>query len=112
MLHRIIPVISLLALVGCQPYYRYPQYSAYGYGYGYYPGRPVVPAAAVRPAAPPTEMELNAQRAGVAPGLAATPPTLVGGPFREAALQQGELGFSAGDPALGRNYGCPAIGLA
>lgn len=98
MLHRIIPVISLLALVGCQPYYRYPQYSAYGYGYGYYPGRAVMPAAAVRPAAPPTEMELNAQRAGVAPGLAATPPTLVGGPFREAALQQGELGFSAGDP--------------
>ncbi|HEX9490976.1 MAG TPA: SHOCT domain-containing protein [Stellaceae bacterium] len=89
MLHRIIPAVSLLALVGCQPYYPYPQYSAYGY----YPGRPVVSVAA-----PPTEMELNAQRAGVAPGLAATPPALIGGPFRDAGAQPGELGFAAGDP--------------
>src|SRR5260370_30807702 len=43
-------------------------------------------------------MELNAQRAGVAPGLAATPPALVGGPFRDGGAQPGELGFSTGDP--------------
>jgi len=93
MSHRVLPVVFLLALVGCQTYYPYPQYSAYGY----YPGRPAVPVAA-RPAAPPTEMELNAQRAGVAPGLAATPPALVGGPFRDGGAQPGELGFSTGDP--------------
>jgi hypothetical protein len=98
MLHRVLPVVSILALAGCQAYYPYPQYSAYGYGY--YQGRPTVPVSAVaaRPAAPPTEMELNAQRAGVAPGLAATPPALIGGSFRDAGAQSGELGFSAGDP--------------
>ena len=94
MLHRALSAVSLLALAGCQPYYPYPQYSGYGYGYGNYYGRPMVPVNA----APPTAMELNAQRAGVAPGLAATPPALIGGPFRDPGLQQGELGFSAGDP--------------
>ncbi|HEX6841902.1 MAG TPA: SHOCT domain-containing protein [Stellaceae bacterium] len=100
MLYRVLSAASLLALVGCQPYYPYPQYSSYGspsYGYlNYY--RPVVPASVVRPPAPPTAMELNAQRAGVAPGLAATPPALVGGPFRDTGTQLGELSFSAGDP--------------
>jgi hypothetical protein len=95
MLYRVLSAASLLALVGCQPYYPYPQYSGYGYP-NYY--RPVVRASAVRPAAPPTAMELNAQRAGVAPGLAATPPALVGGPFRDTGTQLGELSFSAGDP--------------
>ena len=95
MLHLVLTTASLLALVGCQPYYPYPQYSSYGYP-SYY--RPVMPASVVRPAAPPTAMELNAQRAGVAPGLAATPPTLVGGPFRDTGTQLGELRFSAGDP--------------
>jgi hypothetical protein len=94
MLHRVLSVASLLALVGCQPYYPYPQYSSYGY-LNYY--RPAA-ASAVRPAAPPSAMELNAQRAGVAPGLAATPPALVGGPFRDTGTQLGELHFSAGDP--------------
>src|SRR5260370_9245927 len=89
MLHRIDPAVSLLALVGRQRCCPYPQYPAYGY----YPGRRVVSVAA-----PPTEMELNAQRAGVAPGLAATPPALIGGPFRDAGAQPGELGFAAGDP--------------
>jgi len=98
MLHRVLPVVAVLALAGCQTYYPYPQYSAYGYGY--YAGRPAVPVSAVaaRPAAPPTEMEMNAQRAGLAPGLAATPPAVIGGPFRDAGTQPGELGFSAGDP--------------
>ena len=95
MLYRVLSAASLLALVGCQPYYPYPQYSSYGYP-NYY--RPVLPARAVRPAPPPTAMELNAQRAGVAPGLAATPPALVGGPFRDTGTQLGELSFSAGDP--------------
>jgi hypothetical protein len=43
-------------------------------------------------------MELNAQQAGVAPGLAATPPALIGAPFRDTGTQLGELSFSAGDP--------------
>src|SRR5258708_26243596 len=89
MLHRIIPAVSLLALVGCQPYYPYPQYSAYGY----YPGRPVVSLAP-----PPTEMELNAQPAGVAPGLAATPPALIGRPLPDAGPRPGALGCPAADP--------------
>ncbi|HWG80236.1 MAG TPA: SHOCT domain-containing protein [Stellaceae bacterium] len=105
MLYRVLSAASLLALAGCQPYYPYPQYSSYGYP-SYY--RPLVPVSVVRPAAPPTAMELNAQRAGVAPGLAATPPALVGGPFRDTGMQLGELSFSAGDPvrrSAVANYG-------
>ena len=88
MLHRLLPAVSILLLAGCQAYPPYPQYQPYGY----YPARPPLPVA------PPTQLELAAQRAGVPAGLAATPPALIGGSFRDAGVQRGELGFSAGDP--------------
>ena len=100
MMYRILPAASVLALVGCQPYYPYPQYS--GNNNAYAASRAASPAqsSAASGGVPYRPLQVAVAPVATAAGLSPVVPANVA--FREIDAHAGDVVFANADPVRKR----------